>query len=358
MPNELVINGVIGTAQGEVSAASVKAALESADRTKPLVVRIHSEGGSVFEGFAIYDALRAYDGPKKAVIESYAASIASFIPMAFDEVEITPNGYMMIHNPWMETTGDAEAMAKTSTLLSQVQENMVQAYCQRSGKSADEMKSMLANETYLNAQQAKEIGFVTAISEKPVTGRPIAKVNSMPHGVVAALLGAGSGGDKSQKTKGKTMSDGPTAASIQEIRAAFPKAKAEFVLKCLEKNLPLASVATAAAEEMMAENEALQTKCKAMEEELAALKAAKAESEVVIETEDDEEEKPAAKKTGAQPVAKSRVSSGPSAKAKWDDVVASEVKAHNGNKQKALSAVNRKYPGLREQMLKEVAAAN
>lgn len=357
MPNEILIDGIIGNAEDEISAAMVKAMLDTADRSKPLVVRIHSEGGSVFEGFAIYDALRAYDGPKKAIIESYAASIASFIPMAFDEIEITPNGYMMLHNPWMETTGDAASMAKTSELLATVQQNMVEAYASRSGKSQEEIQSILTKETYLNAQQAKAFGFVTAITDKPVTAKPLAKTKSMPHGVVAALLGADPSGEKPPKTKGKTMSDGPVAATLQEIKAAFPKAKAEFILRQLERNAPLASVAAAAAEEMMQENETLKAQLEEMTAKCSEMEAKMKAMEVEISPDEEpEEEEPAAKKTGAAPVARSRQTGSGSAVARWKEAVAAEVKACGGNKQKALSRVNAKYPGLREEMLKEQQA--
>ena len=70
--SDLIIDGPIGTGEGEVSAAFVRAQLAAADPSETLTVRIHSEGGSVFEGFAIYDALQAYQGAKRCVIASSA----------------------------------------------------------------------------------------------------------------------------------------------------------------------------------------------------------------------------------------------------------------------------------------------
>lgn len=357
MANEIRIDGVVGTGEGEVSAAIVRAQLDLVDRTKPLTVRIHSEGGSVFEGFAIYDMLKAYEGPKKCVIESSAFSISSFIPMAFDEVEITPNGYMMIHNPYVETSGDDDELASQSELLRNLKSNMIAAYSARTGKSVDEVAAMLKKETYLSASQALAQGFVSRVTQTPVKGRVFAKLDKMPHGVVAALFDAGSGGEKSEPTKVKPMSESqPVAATLNEIEAAFPQAKAEFVIKCLKKSLPMASVAQAAVEEMMAENAAMAAKCQAMEEELAKYKGMSTEeqpaSEMTVEVE-EEEVMPSARRRGVAPVAIARKPAGVSAKDQWDAAINSELPKHK-SKSLAVSAVNRKHPGLRAQMLSEV----
>jgi len=357
MANEIRIDGVVGKRPGEISSAMVKAEIELADRTKPLVVRIHSEGGSVFEGFAIYDAFKAYEGPKKCVIESSAFSISSFIPMAFDDVEITPNGYIMIHNPSVEAEGDDEELSNQSELLKNLKSNMIEAYSERTGKSADEVAAMLKKETYLSASQALAQGFVSRVTQAPVKGRVFAKLDKMPHGVVAALFDAGSGGEKSEPTKVKPMSESqPVAATLNEIEAAFPQAKAEFVIKCLKKSLPMASVAQAAVEEMMAENAAMAAKCQAMEEELAKYKGMSTEdqpaSEMTVEVE-EEEVIPAARRRGVAPVAIARKPAGVSAKAQWDAAIDSELPKHK-SKALAVSAVNRKHPGLRAQMLSEV----
>jgi ATP-dependent protease ClpP protease subunit len=360
------IDGVIGTGNGEISAAMVREQLPE-NGTEPIAVKIHSEGGSVFEGFAIHDAFASYQGPKSLSIESSAFSIASFIACAFDDVEISSNGYMMLHNPYAQVEGDDEDFARQSEMLGKLKTSMVSAYAQRSGKSEDEIKAILKNETYLNAQQAVEMGLAKRIAGKPVIGRAFAKVTTMPHGVVAALFGAGSSGDN-DSTKGKTMSESkPVAATLQEIEAAFPKASEKFIVKCLRRNLPLASVATAAAEEMMSENEGLKKQVSAMTEELAKYKAAEVNIDSDDDDEEDEEEKPAMamedeeKKTeakarsGVKPVAKARTS-GPSARVRWDQAIDAAMAKCGNNKMKAVALANRNHPGLREAYLAEVNA--
>jgi len=84
------IDGVIGQGKDEISAAWVREQLPS-NGTDEIRVSFHTEGGSVFEGFAIQDVFAKYAGKKVAAIESTAFSIGSFIPMAFDEIEMKVN---------------------------------------------------------------------------------------------------------------------------------------------------------------------------------------------------------------------------------------------------------------------------
>jgi hypothetical protein len=165
------------------------------------------------------------------------------------------------------------------------------------------------------------------------------------------------------------MSTAPVAATIQEIKAAFPKAKADFIVKCLERSLPLASVATAAAEEMMTENEELKKQVSAMTEELAKYKSmdeenakAKAMDEDEEESakakamDDEEEEKHEAKaRSGVRPVAKAKTGS-PSARVRWESAIDAALPKCNGNKMKAVALASRNNPGLREAFVAEVNA--
>lgn len=361
---EIRIDGVIGQGEGEVSAEWVRSQLPT-DTAEPIRVSIHSEGGSVFEGFATHDILAKYPGPKTIAVESTAFSIASFIAMAGDEIEMSPNAYFMLHNPRISVEGDDEELGQNSKMILGLKTNMINAYAERTGKTVDEIQAILKAETYFNSTDALAIGLADRITQKPVAGRAFARLENMPHGVVTALFGAGSGGDNDSE-KGKPMSEStPVAATVQQIRAAYPKAKAEFVLSCIEKSMPMASVASAAAEEMMKENEELKARVSAMEEELA-----KAKAEITIETEEEdempaeakakaaeEEEKKAdakAKARGAKPVAKG-ASGRPSASARWRDLIQAKITA-GSPRAEAIMKVDTENPGLREQYLAEVNA--
>ena len=147
----------------------------------------------------------------------------------------------------------------------------------------------------------------------------------------------------------------PVAATVQEIKRKFPKSKSDFIIKCMEKEMAMEDVATAAMEETMMENETLSAKVQAMEEELKALKANA--MEVEVEEDDDVEQvakakaKAKAKATGVQPVARATTSD-VTAQAKWKSEVASRIKA-GMSRERAIVAVERECPGLRQRMLEE-----
>ena len=367
---EIRIDGVIGQDEGEVSAAWLRAELP--DTSEPVRISIHSEGGSVFEGFAIYDVLAKYQGQKTVAVESTAFSIASFIAMAADEVEMSPNAYFMLHNPRINMEGDDEELGKTAGMITSLKNNMVEAYANRTGKTTEEIQTILKAETYFNAAEAVAFGLADRITETPIKARAFAQLKNMPHRVVAALFGAGSGGDNDSE-KGKTMTESkPVAATLQEIEAAFPKASEKFLVKCLRRNLPLASVATAAAEEMMAENDELKKQVTAMQEEIAKYKAMDEDDDAEAKAMDDEDDAEAKAKAmdddedeaearakarsrrGVKPVAKG-TSGRPSASVRWENAVEAAM-AKTKNKMQAVALASRQNPGLREAYVAEVNA--
>lgn len=352
MLNQLNLYGVIGD---DVKAKDVKAQLEAMDQTQPLHVKIDSEGGSVFEGFSIANALEEYAGPKKVVIEPCAFSIASYIALVFDEVEIVENGYVMAHLPYSEYGGTAEEMAQNAKLLADMEAKMLARYSMKTGLSEQELRDQLKKEEFLNAEQAVSMGLCSRVvkAQKKTRSQLRAK---LPVQVFAALRGEGLG---SEKVEEKKMSTQPVAATLAEIRAAFPKAKSDFVLSCLEKSLPMASVASAAVEEMMTENAALKEQCQALEEKCKALEAKAAitieEEPAETETEGEMCEAKAKAKPGVKPVARANGGTSKSARAEWESAIDAEVK--NGkSKFEAGKIVNKKFPGLRARYLQEVNA--
>jgi ATP-dependent protease ClpP protease subunit len=366
-PRNIRIDGVIGQGENEISAEFVRSQLPE-NGTDPIRVSIHSEGGSVFEGFAIYDAFVNYSGPKTISVESTAFSIASFIAMAFDDIEMSPNAYLMLHNPRVGIEGDDDELASTAGMIGKLKANMIDAYAKRSGKSTEEIAAILKAETYMNATDAVANGFANRITSKPVQARAFARLDKMPHGVVAALFGAGSGGNEEPPKGRKPMADStPVAATVQEIKSAFPKAKSDFIVKCLERQLPLASVAQAAAEEMMTENESLAAKVAAMEEELTSARAMMEELAAkarVMEGGDEEteeakakgeyEEKVTARRTGVTPVARGAAGK-PSARAQWHSELNARLAAGK-SRGVAILEIEKQIPGLRSAMLAEVNA--
>lgn len=370
--SEIKIYGTIGV---DVLAADIKEQLAAAaESSETLTVRIDSPGGSVFEGFAIYDALEQYEGPKRCVIESAAFSIAALFPTAFDDVEITPNGYIMIHDPMLDLQAATVDDLKSATeMVSKVRLNYVEAIATRTGLPTAEVESRMKAETYYNADEAISLNLATTKSPRRKASRALtasALPDSIPKRVVTDLRASRKKTASKTPTKSNAMSETPQPATIEQIESAFPKASADFVLRCLKQSLPMASVATAAAEEMMAENEALKSQVEELTAKLSQLEAAAAASSPSAEEMSDDEEPmaegmpeeqpTAAAVPGTQPVQRASGTPGSSARpstsarARWEQALSAELQ-HTNDRRKAVLAADSKHPGLREQMLEEVA---
>lgn len=123
-----------------------------------IILRVNSPGGSVYDGIAITNALRSHSAKVTAYVDGIAASIASVIITAADEVVMMPNSEIMIHEPWGYGMGDARDLAKTAGRLDQIAVNIAGAYADRAGgKSADWRDAMLA-ETWYSAAEAVTAG--------------------------------------------------------------------------------------------------------------------------------------------------------------------------------------------------------
>ena len=139
-------------------------------------LRVNSPGGSVFDGTAIFNVIKQHSSRVVAHIDGLAASIASIIVMAADEVRMAQNAFFMIHEPWSIVIGDAEMMRAEADLLEKVSGTLVNAYTDKSGLSADEVHDYMAKETWFTAQEALDAGFVDVIEEQDSEENAKAKV--------------------------------------------------------------------------------------------------------------------------------------------------------------------------------------
>lgn len=130
-------------------------------RTKAstLHVRINSPGGDVFDGVAIYNALIRHDARVVVHVDGLAASIASVIAMAGDEIRMHEGSMMMIHDPWMIAIGPASEMRDAADLLDKVGRSISGIYEKRTGMSRDEISELMAAETWMDPEEAREKGF-------------------------------------------------------------------------------------------------------------------------------------------------------------------------------------------------------
>lgn len=133
--------------------------LKALGKLSHINAHIHSPGGDVFEGMAIYNILKGHPAHKVAIIDGLAASMASVIAMAFDEVLMPESSYMMVHKPWGGIVGDANDMRDTADLLDKVEGSLIGAYAKKTGLSDDEIRALLAAETWMTGAEAVEKGF-------------------------------------------------------------------------------------------------------------------------------------------------------------------------------------------------------
>lgn len=148
---------------GGITSKGINKELEGLKDSKEIKVRINSPGGSVFEGLAIYNSLVNHPAKIIVQIDSLAASIASIIALAGDEITMAENGFFMIHNPWSLAMGDASDMRKTADTLDQLKTSLITTYSARSGYTEEEISKLMDEETWLSGEQALEAGFVDSL---------------------------------------------------------------------------------------------------------------------------------------------------------------------------------------------------
>ena len=136
---------------------------ELTDENEELKVIINSPGGDVQAGQEIYSILKGIKNHVTVEVQSIAASAASMVAMAGDNVRMSPVSLLMIHNASTCTSGDYRDMQHTADVLQTVNTAIMQAYIAKTGKTEDELKDMMDRETWLTANQCLENGFANEI---------------------------------------------------------------------------------------------------------------------------------------------------------------------------------------------------
>ena len=131
--------------------------------SKTIHLRVNSPGGSVFDGTTIFNVIKQHKSKVIAHIDGLAASIASIIVLAADEVQMADNAFFMIHDPWGFVGGTAEDMRKEADLLDKVTGTIAKTYIDKTGKEESEILELMAAETWFTADEALEAGFIDSI---------------------------------------------------------------------------------------------------------------------------------------------------------------------------------------------------
>jgi ATP-dependent Clp protease protease subunit len=148
-----------------VSAKGFLAELGALPEGTPVDLRLNSPGGSVFDAVAIHNALKRHEGTVTVWIDGIAASAASYIAMAGDEIVMPENAFLMIHDPSGLVMGTAEDMRAMAEALDKVKGSLVSGYAAKSGRTPEEVSALMAAETWFDAADAVAQGFADRLIE-------------------------------------------------------------------------------------------------------------------------------------------------------------------------------------------------
>lgn len=131
---------------------------------KTINLFINSPGGNVFDGVTMYNALKRHSAKVHVTIDGLAASIASVIAMAGDTIDIAKNAMIMVHRAWSYQVGNKNDMIKMADMLDKIDINtIITSYTDKTGLTSDELIPILDAETWISAQEAKDMGFVDSV---------------------------------------------------------------------------------------------------------------------------------------------------------------------------------------------------
>ncbi|EED1873676.1 Clp protease ClpP, partial [Escherichia coli] len=188
--------------------------------------RIHSPGGDIFEGLAIYNALKNHPAKKIVHIEGMAASMASFIAMCGDHIVMPENAMMMIHAPRGVTAGVSGDVRRFADLMDKLGDTMAETYAGRTGRSKQEITAMMEAETWMDGNECKANGFadeviaaITAMAR--IESKRIGDFSNMPEKIKSMI---------SQKT---TSGEQERLNGIRELFGTFNGRYNDLAISCL-----------------------------------------------------------------------------------------------------------------------------
>ena len=181
-------------------------------------LRINSPGGAVTEAVAMFNAIREHKARIIAHVDGLAASAASVIAMAGDEVRMADNAYLMIHEAHGGVMGDAADFQRYADLLAKMNDNIAGAYQKKSGKPKSHWRKLMADETWFTAKEAKAEGLVDAVyvADKPLKETASASFDFTIYNRVPAEVLAAFQANQTTAPEASSCDDPPPAVPLQE----------------------------------------------------------------------------------------------------------------------------------------------
>lgn len=181
-PAEILIYDEIGF--WGVTAKAFHAALLDAG-AGPIVLRINSPGGDVFDAMAMFNAIKQR-GNVAAVVDGLAASAASFIMLAADTVTMQKTAMVMVHRAWTVTGGNGPDHLDAAALLEKIDGQIAAMYAAKTSKPEADMLALMDAETWLTSSEAVAQGFADGVMVAPA--KPAAKALAAAADIARAKL--------------------------------------------------------------------------------------------------------------------------------------------------------------------------
>jgi ATP-dependent protease ClpP protease subunit len=210
-----------------ITAKKISAILRTIGSDKDVTVNLNSPGGDFFEGVAIYNLLREHKGKVTTRVVGLAASAASVIAMAGDEILMGEGTFLMIHNAWTVAIGNRHDMADAAALLEPFDAAMAKLYANRAGITEAAAASIMDDETWIDASQALKDGFATGMidSADVAHDKPATASNKKAVAMVEASMKRSGYSRSARRDTLKSLFTGtPSAAS----EVATPSAGADI----------------------------------------------------------------------------------------------------------------------------------
>lgn len=252
----LVMYGEVGW---DFTAKSIARDLANYPKITSVSAYIQSGGGSVMDGFAIYNMLARLPVPKTLYVEAVAASMATVIAMAFDKVVMPSNTFMMVHSNWGGVCGTAEDLRDYADLLDRWKESMAKAYRDKTKQPDEVINGWMSKDTWFSADEALAVGLADEVIEPiqmaaSIDPKRLQEFDNMPKELQALFAPQGNtqlpGGQPAPAPTQPAPATAPVAItapapvaavienpqaridSVKAVFAAFPQ-HSDLLLECL-----------------------------------------------------------------------------------------------------------------------------
>lgn len=221
---DIVLHGDVGDLYwgDSFTSTDVILALAEVGREANVTVRINSGGGIATEGAAIYAALAAHGGNVTVIVEGIAASAASLIAMAGDEIIMRKGAIMMIHDPSGVTIGDVAEHEKQIESLNALATAYASIYADQTGATPEQARADMVDEIWLTPEEAVERGYADRVDDKPAAQPTAFNYRIYAHAPPPMLALADQRGAPKKRTRMKARMSAATTANQETDMAKEP----------------------------------------------------------------------------------------------------------------------------------------